>query len=232
MMEIRRLSTLEDFEKAVQAQKDIWAMQDRDIVPSNLMMAMKDYAQQWGLFVDGEIAALALIYPTDKQGVFLFHMLGTVPKYRGAGYAVKPVEKIMERLKNSGVKKLVWTFDPFDFTNSRIYLNFVKGIGTGAALNYYGIINSGHHGTLPSHRLLCELDLMKPYTFHAEEKLMKMPATAEQLRKPGAVNPVAVLDNWFVELGDLIREGWVACGFKASADKKTGALVLKKRKEK
>ena len=45
---------MEDFEKAVQAQKDIWGMQDKDLVPLNLMQAMKDFAEQWGAFSDDQ----------------------------------------------------------------------------------------------------------------------------------------------------------------------------------
>jgi len=229
-MEIRKLFSLEDFEKAVQAQKDIWGMQDRDLVPSNLMLAMKDYAQQWACFADGEIAALALVYPTNEQGVYLFHMLGAVPKHRGALYAIKLLASVRDHSKKAGAKKFVWTYDPFDFTNSRIYLNLAKAIGTGAVLNYYGVINSQHHGALPSHRLLCELDLTQEYSFHCDEKRLPMPATAEELRKPAAKNSEEILNKWFVDLGGLIKEGYVACGFEASPDKKTGAIILKKRK--
>ena len=158
------------------------------------------------------------------------HMLGVVTWQRGKGFGGKLLDSLVKTLKTKGAKKLFWTYDPFDFTNSHLYLNKTGALGTKVLLNYYGRINSAHHGALPSHRLFCELDLINPRPDFKQETTLEMPQNAAQLRQMGHKEATVILDKWFAELSGLINEGWVACGFKSSPDKKTGAVVLKKRK--
>jgi predicted GNAT superfamily acetyltransferase len=93
-MQIKKLVSIEDFEKAVQTQKAVWHFEDRDLMPAHFMIAAKNFAEQWGVFHKNKILALALAYPAGNSDIFLLHMLGVIQKYRNKGLGNELLKKV------------------------------------------------------------------------------------------------------------------------------------------
>ena len=170
----------------------------------------------------GGLVAVVLAYPSDKCGEYLMHMLGVVPQQRGKGLGGKLLSDLIKMLKAKGAKKLFWTYDPFDFTNTHLYLNKTGAFGTKILLNYYGRLHSKHHGALPTHRLFCELDLKNPRPDFKQETKLEMPRSAAELRQMDFKEAVAILDKFFNRAKELADEGWAAAGIE------NASLVFKK----
>jgi predicted GNAT superfamily acetyltransferase len=224
---VRKLSTIDDFEQALEVQRKTWNFEERDLLPTHFMIAFKEYGEQWGTFIDDTLISIALSYPVDGKGNYLLHMLGTIPEYRHLGIGSNLLSKLISIYKNNNAKKIFWTYDPFDFENSKLYLNKIGAIGTTALLNYYGRLHSEHHGQLPTHRLLCEVDFIS-FSFETKEKNLLIPINEKKLRTIELQKAVVILDDWFNKLSSLISNGWVITNFDLSQDQETGNFTLKK----
>jgi predicted GNAT superfamily acetyltransferase len=225
---IKKLLTVKDFEQAVNVQKQVWLFEDRDVLPTHFMIAYRDFGEQWGTFLNNKLIAIALLYPTNCCENYVLHMLGTLPEYQHLGIGENLLRFLISQLKGSNIRRLQWTYDPFDFVNSHLYLNKINAKGSKVLFNYYGMLHSEHHGKLPTHRLLCELDLIDNDNFYSEEKLLPIPMTEMAIRQLDLRESTSILDEWFKQLSDMILNGWTVTGFLLSEDKSTGDLILKK----
>jgi predicted GNAT superfamily acetyltransferase len=224
---VRKLSAIDDFEQALEVQRKTWSFEERDLLPAHFMIAFKEYGEQWGAFIDDTLVAIALSYPVDRNGNYLLHMLGTIPEYRHLGIGSNLLSKLISIYKNNNANKLFWTYDPFDFTNSKLYLNKIGAKGTATLLNYYGRLHSEHHGQLPTHRLLCEIDF-NSFSFDTDEKKLLIPMNEKKLRTIESQKAVVILNDWFNELSSLISNGWIITNFELSQNQEMGNFTLKK----
>ena len=225
---IRKLLTTEDFEQAINVQKKVWLFEDRDILPTHFMIAYRDFGEQWGAFIDNKLIAIALSYPTNCCENYVLHMLGTLPEYQHLGIGGDLLRLLMSKLKDKNAKSLQWTYDPFDFVNSHLYLNKIKAEGIKVLFNYYGMLHSERHGILPTHRLLCELNFIDNNNFYSEEKLLPIPMNERAIRQLDLREAIPILDEWFKQLSNMTSNNWIITGFLLSEDKLTGSFILKK----
>ena len=217
----RRLETREEYETALEVQKNVWGMEDIEILPVHFMIAYRDYGEQWGAFDYNKMVSILLSYPCGDSH-YLMHMLGTIPEYRGKGIGEKLMKHVKQRLIERGQNFLVWTYDPLDFANAHLYHNKIGSIGYKVAFDYYGRLRSKHHGELPTHRLFCFWSLSeKPKNGH-EIKEVKIPASLEEMKK---MSMELAFDNsakYFKQINDFIEKGYVVTGF----NKEKKALIL------
>jgi len=225
-MQIRKFKTRQDCEAAVQAQKAVWGLEDIDLLPAHFIIAANDFAEQWGAFERGKLAAIAFAYPSG--GGYMLHMLGVLPKHRGKGLGFKLLDAVTKSLKKQGVKKLFWTFDPFDFANSHLYFNKTGALGTKVMFDYYGRLRSAHHGKLPTHRLFAELDLTAPPKKFKKQTESLLPMNEADIRKPGVKNAAKILDKFFKEADALISKGYFAAGINFDKQSEGAKLIFKK----
>jgi len=223
MTEYRRLISVEDFKKAEQTQKLVWSMNDIDILPSHFMIAMADHGEQWGAFESNELVGLALAYPLSDGKGFLAHMGGVVPSKRNSGVGLKLFKQMGLSLEERGTKYLTLTYDPLDAGNANLYHNGLKAVGHKVIFNYYGELRSGHHGELPSHRLLCRIDLGKTTQdklISADTKKIKMISTLEELKKLPIGEAIEISNKYFNDIASLIQEGYVVDSFDKTTEGK------------
>jgi len=221
MTEYRRLDSVEDFKKAEQAQKQVWSMSDIDVLPSHFMIAMAQHGEQWGAFDGDELVGIALSFPLSDGKGFVFHMGGVIPSHRNLGLGFKLFKYMMTSLEQRGFKYVNFTYDPLDPVNANLYHNKLNATGYKVIFNYYGELCSGHHSKLPSHRLLCKIELdetvQNKSTLSGTKKL-KIISTLEELKTLPINDAIKISNEYFKNIDLCMQEGYVVTAFDKMPD--------------
>jgi len=123
--EIRDLETLADLERVLHLEKEVWGLDDSDVTPLTLAVALKAAGSTWlGAFDAGQLVGFAMAFPSIERGRtgFHSHLLAVRSSHRGRnlGYELKLAQR--QRALTMGVKEITWTFDPLRSRNA--HLNF------------------------------------------------------------------------------------------------------------
>src|SRR5580704_17363714 len=159
---IRKCQGIEEFQRCVTLQKEIWGERDIEVEPATLfVVAAETGGQVLGAF-DGERLVgytLALVGFTDGTVFLHSHMTGVLAEYRdrGVGRALKLFQR--EEALGRGIRLIVWTFDPLEIRNAHFNLNRLGAIARKYLPNLYGLTTSPLHLGLPTDRLWVEWQL-------------------------------------------------------------------------
>src|SRR5262245_41068229 len=127
-MEIRPLSTLEEFQSCVEMQKEVWGFDDPyDIVPLPLLVVSeRNDGIILGAFDKDRMIGFVYSLPGihKNQKVQWSHMLAVISSYRNTdiGYRLKLAQ--YEDAQKKGYDVLEWTYDPLESKNA--YFNLSK----------------------------------------------------------------------------------------------------------
>jgi predicted GNAT superfamily acetyltransferase len=126
-MQIRKLSTPEEYLEAERVQRNVWHFPDREIVPLNeLVVLQKHGGHVFSAFEGDTMIAFCFGCPGYKDGKVYHYsrMLGVMPGNQdsGIGYTMKLKQR--EYVLKQGLDLVVWTFDPLQSRNA--YLNIEK----------------------------------------------------------------------------------------------------------
>lgn len=225
----RQLKNASDFSQALSVQQQSWGLKDIDIIPTHFMTAVNEWSFQVGIFDKDRLVSLALIYPTDKKNNYLLHMLCTIPNYRNLGLGKTLLQLVITHLKSKKDSTLHWTFDPFDFVNSHLYLNKIKAIAYKAKLNYYGEIDSLVHGSLPSHRLFCKVDCRENQVKrYSNFKEVQLPYNINSLKLLKHEEAIAIMNSIFKKIQKYLKDGFLITDFKGESNGNKATLILNK----
>jgi len=128
MIEIRALTTHQEFEEAVRLQQEIWGFEEIELLPLRLfVVATKVGGQAFGAFDGKRMIGFCLAIPGLKAGGKSYlhsHMLGVLPDYRDAhvGRRMKLAQR--EEALGRGIDLVEWTFDPLEIKNA--YFNMER----------------------------------------------------------------------------------------------------------
>jgi len=158
-LQLRRCSTLEDFNACVDLQREVWGFSDLDLVPLRVFsVASKIGGQVIGAWDGDTMVGFALSLPaTHRRYPYLHsHMLGVKENYRntGLGRRIKLYQR--EDAIALGYDLIEWTFDPLEIKNAYFNLERLGAIARRYNLNQYGITTSPLQGFLPTDRLVAE----------------------------------------------------------------------------
>lgn len=159
-IEIRRLTTIDEFTEAVALQQEIWGFSDRELLPVRLfVVAHKVGGHSFGAFDGARMIAFLLAIPGLKDGApgYLHsHMLGVLPEYRnlGLGRTLK-LEQRQDALAR-GIDLVEWTFDPLELKNAFLNIEKLGATVRRYLLNNYGTTTSRLHGGMPTDRCVAE----------------------------------------------------------------------------
>jgi predicted GNAT superfamily acetyltransferase len=159
-MEIRTLHTLEEFQRCVDIQKEVWGFDDPyDIVPLPLLVVSeRNDGIVLGAFEGKEMIGFVYSLPgTHKnQKVQWSHMLAVVSSLRNTdiGYKLKMAQ--YESAQEKGYDVLEWTYDPLESKNAYFNLSKLGCIAREYEINIYGITSSPLHSGTPTDRLIAQ----------------------------------------------------------------------------
>jgi len=169
-IEIRPVKTEDEYHAVEQLQREIWGMQDVEIVAfETLMTTHKNGGVMLGAFdVDeGEERMVGFVFgfvglTSGGHVKHCSHIAGALPGYRdrGVGYALKLMQR--EIVLAQGIDLITWTFDPLESRNARF--NFHKlGATCGVYLrNLYGAMRDKLNSGLPSDRFQVDWRIASP----------------------------------------------------------------------
>jgi predicted GNAT superfamily acetyltransferase len=159
-MNVRALSSHEEFAEAVRLQKAIWGFDDLELLPVRFfIVASRIGGQTFGAFDGSLMAGFLLAIPGIKKDGTQYlhsHMLGVLQDYRDAG-----VGQMLKRAQRDdalarGIPLIEWSFDPFDAKNAYFNLERLGAIVRNYIPNMYGIRMNALDGGLPTDRCIAE----------------------------------------------------------------------------
>lgn len=163
-IEVRPLTTPEEFDTLVDLQHRIWGYADRDVESrSVLTVASRFSGEVLGAFHRGEIIGFSLSFVTLERRSLHSHRVGVLPEFQRAG--IGRTLKLAQRRNalQQGFSSIHWTFDPLQADNANFNLRKLGGRVRTYLPNLYGITSSPLHSGLPTDRLLVEWDLASPH---------------------------------------------------------------------
>jgi len=164
-IEIRPLTTLEQFERCVVLQLEVWGYSDGDLIPRRVfLVAQKIGGQVLGAF-DGEtVVGFAMSWPGYRDGSSYLHshMLAVLPAYRNAGLGRRLKLAQRDDAIARGFDLMEWTFDPLEIKNAHLNIARLGAIVRRYQPDFYGPSSSPLQGGLPTDRLYAEWWLNSP----------------------------------------------------------------------
>ena len=157
-MEIRTLHSLQEFQRCVDIQKEVWGFDDPyDIVPLPLLVVSeRNEGIVLGAFEGSEMIGFVYSLPGTHKGqkVQWSHMLAVVSSLRNTdiGYRLKMAQ--YEMAQELGYDVLEWTYDPLESKNAYFNLSKLGCIAKEYEINIYGITSSPLHSGTPTDRLI------------------------------------------------------------------------------
>src|SRR5215468_7329988 len=169
-IEIRPVKTENEYHAVERLQREIWGMQDVEIVAFDILMtAHKNGGVMLGAFdlVEDEERMVGFVFgfvglTASGRVKHCSHIAGALPDFRdrGVGYALKMKQR--EIVLAQGIDLITWTFDPLESRNARF--NFHKlGATCGVYLrNLYGAMRDKLNSGLPSDRFQVDWRIASP----------------------------------------------------------------------
>ncbi len=129
---IRDLQTFEDLKQVESLEKEVWRLEDIDVLPSTISIATKEAGSIWlGAFDGTRLVGFAFGFLGVEDGRLAIHshMLAVHEQYRDfdLGYKLKLAQReraIAIRVQEVRVREMTWTYDPLQSRNA--HLNFAK----------------------------------------------------------------------------------------------------------
>lgn len=228
---IRKCSSLEEFHRCVELQREIWGEEDLEVEPATMFVVSANTGGQvLGAFDGEKMVGYTLAVVGVKNGkVYLHsHMTAVQEAYRnrGVGRMLKLFQR--EEALARGIRLIEWTFDPLETRNAYFNLNLLGAICRRYVPNLYGITTSPLHRGLPTDRLVAEWHLDSARVVAAIGGLSK-----DSQEEPAVVELPDELEAWKKEASNRlagvqakVREGflkWFAKGYAAVSLRTSGA---------
>jgi predicted GNAT superfamily acetyltransferase len=160
VIQIRKLTELDEFRGAVQLQKVIWGFDDIDLLPLRFfVVASRVGGQVLGAFDGESMIGFCLGIPGVKPGGHAYlhsHMLGVLPEYHNLGVGRRLKLRQREDALARGIPLIEWTFDPLELKNAFFNIERLGAIVRRYSVNQYGDTSSPLHGGLPTDRCYAE----------------------------------------------------------------------------
>jgi len=199
-IQIRDLTTIDEFRQVVQLEKDIWGYTDAsDMVGIPVFIfTVHRGAILVGAFEPGGRMvgfAYAVVGRKDGRPMMWSHMAGVLPDYRGGlGYRLKLAQR--DRALAQGYDLIEWTFDPMQAMNA--HFNFAKlgGVVSEYAVNFYGESTSALHRGTPTDRIVLSWNLSSPHVTRRLETPHALRARAQDVLDAPVVNATTMEGEW------------------------------------
>jgi predicted GNAT superfamily acetyltransferase len=164
-IQIRQLTTLEQFERCVVLQLEVWGYSDGDLIPRRVfLVAQRIGGQVLGAFDGDTIIGFAMALPgyRDRHAYLHSHMLAVLPEYRNAGLGRRLKLAQRDDAVVRGFDLMEWTYDPLEIKNAHLNIARLGAISRRYQADFYGPSSSPLQGGLPTDRLYAEWWLNSP----------------------------------------------------------------------
>lgn len=166
-MDIRLLTTLDDFRRVVALEQEVWGLTGaEDVVTVPVLVAsVRVGASLHGAFDEaGELVGFAYALPGwfDGRLVMWSHAAGVRAGVRRSGIGVALKRAQREYALSRGVDLMVWTYDPLMVQNAHFNFNRLGVVVHEYERNVYGTSASPLHAGAPTDRFVARWWLRDP----------------------------------------------------------------------
>ena len=225
-IQIRPLATLEEFNRCVELQREVWGFTDLELVPKEIFVVAAGIGGQvFGAFDGAEQIGFLVSVPGYCEGrAYLHsHMTAVLADYRDKGVGRRLKLQQREDALARGIELVEWTFDPLELKNA--YFNIVR---LGAMVrkfvrNKYGRTTSPLHGNLPTDRLVAEWWLKsarvkailrgEPPTPAADRQRVAVPRAISELKETDAAAAERIQAEVRRQFEHWLGQGYAVTGF-------------------
>jgi predicted GNAT superfamily acetyltransferase len=191
---IRKCERLEEFQRCVELQREIWGEADLEVEPATMfVVAAHTGGEVLGAF-DGDRMIGYTMAVAGVRGALPYlhsHMACVRSEYRDRGVGRKLKLFQREEALGRGIRLIEWTFDPLELRNAHFNLNKLGAICRRYEPNLYGVTTSPLHRGLQTDRLVAEWHLDSARVVAAIGELVREPVEA-----PAAIEMPAELERW------------------------------------
>ncbi len=230
-IDIRQLTSLEEFIRCVDLQRRLWGCPERELVPSEMfVVAGMVGGHALGAFAGDELVGFELASPGLRDGtVFLCsHLTAVEPPWEERGLRRQLKRAQRERALADGFDLIEWTFDPLNLVEARTYIAELGAVGRRFLPNLYGRHSCPPSGGLPSDSIEVAWHLGDPRVI---SRLRNQPVEASlavrRIDVPAAIDRLRSEDPTNAEVGqarlsrqfeDSFRQGYTVTGFELGED--------------
>jgi len=160
---IKKLTTIEQFHQCEELQRQVWGLNDTDVIPLHLLLiAQKSGGLVLGAF-DEEGKMIGLLFgflggrdATGRQLKHCSHMVGVLEEWRGrgVGYRLKLAQR--EHALAQGLELVTWTYDPLESLNAALNVGKLGVVCRTYFRDLYGEMEDGLNVGLSSDRFEAE----------------------------------------------------------------------------
>jgi len=149
-MLIRDIKNLSEMIEVEELQKEIWGVDDREILPALAMIpVIKIGGLLLGAFDNDQMIGFVFAFPGFESGRRILHsdMLAVKREYRsqGIGHQLKLAQR--SRALEQGIDTITWTFDPLQSLNAHLNFGKLGVICDRYYQDFYGETSSFLHST-------------------------------------------------------------------------------------
>ncbi len=145
-------------------QRLVWPGCETDVVPAHIMHSA---VQHGGLLIAAypeppleDLTPVGFVFgipgfyvtPDGPRLMHYSHMLGVHPQFRGEGIAFALKRAQWQMVRNQGIDRICWTYDPLLSVNAHLNISRLGAVCNTYYRNYYGSMRDGLNLGLPSDR--------------------------------------------------------------------------------
>ena len=184
-------------EGLVELQCEVWGFSSREAVPSHTLIAAGECGGLVLVALDKDtLAGFCFSLPAwDEEGRYHYiHMIGTLPRYRNRGIALKLARRHCELSLAEGIRRAQWTYDPLEAANAWLYIEKLGATARGPYLaDGYPRTEAGVNPAMPRDRMRAHLTFDAPNQ-DDPRRFHKIPALT--LREIGGSGDLVLGADW------------------------------------
>ena len=141
MVEIRQVTTIEEYDACVHLQREVFGLPDLEISPRrHLIVTTQAGGWALGAFVEEKLVGFVLHLPAVRDNdIFGYsHMMAVAAEYQNQGVGARLKWAQRARALSEGRNFIKWTFEPIRARNAHFNLNRLGVVVRSYAVNFYG----------------------------------------------------------------------------------------------
>jgi predicted GNAT superfamily acetyltransferase len=216
-MEVRELTTKNEFERCVELQRTEWGWGDLDIVPvRSFVVTANTGGVTLGALVEDRVIGFINTMPALRDGAPYWYsrMLGIDRKYRSRGVGTLLKRTQREFGLKRGIRLIEWTFDPLESKNAHLNLEKLGVIIRRYYVNHYGYTSSHLQRSMESDRLVAEwwLEKKRPVIV-GERRRVRVPSDIQLVKDRSVDEAVEIQLRVRAEFEQHFADDYMVVGF-------------------
>lgn len=154
---VRLLTTADAIRPVEEVQRAVWGFDDVEVVPLHMLLTTARHGGLLlGAFDGGRMIGFSFGYrgvDVDGTPVLCSHLLAVVPEARGRGLGATLKWAQRDAALASGIRRILWTFDPLEHVNAALNLSRLGGVSDRYVVDLYGELRDELNAGLPTDRI-------------------------------------------------------------------------------